>query len=71
MGTILIVIILYIINVFFNRYLNKVIYRRINGSIIPFLWFIPVITTLLLIGSLIEDIDWHESKTNWFNGKNW
>ena len=31
----------YVANVFLNRWLNKIDYKKYHGSIEPFIWFIP------------------------------
>jgi len=65
MNTILIISIAYVLNVFFNRWLNKIVYKQEGGAIVPFMWFIPIITTIALLFILLE------SKKNWFTGKHW
>ena len=62
-----IIIIAYIANVFFNRWLSKIIYKSIK-EVIPILWFFSLIGTGVLIYTLIDNL---EDKSNWFTGKNW
>jgi hypothetical protein len=61
-----IIILAYVANVFLNRWLNKIDYKNYGSSIEPFLWFLPIIGTIVFLCSLIG-----EWKDNWFTGKNW
>ncbi len=61
------IIIAYIANVFLNRYLNKILYKM-TMSKTPFLWFIPIITTIALLIAIVTEKGF---KDNWFTGKNW
>jgi uncharacterized membrane protein len=61
-----IIILAYLGNIFLNRWLNKIDYKKYHGSIEPFIWFIPIIGTVVFLVSLVG-----EWKNNWFTGKNW
>ena len=61
-----IIIIAYALNVFLNRWLNKIMHVEEDEPIMLWLWFLPVITTLVF---LIQIINYR--KSNWFTGKNW
>ena len=70
----IIIILAYVANVFLNRWLNKLLYRKCKFvSIVPILWFIPVVgiivTSVDLLIELIHDL--LEGKTNKFTGKHW
>lgn len=79
METVLIVSILYILNVFLNRWLNKMICKMEKMSPKPvMLWFIPILGTLCLLVILIIDLISFLFKKipdnifgDWFNGKKW
>jgi len=79
METVLIVILLYILSIFFNRWLNKIIYKMNKMSPRPaILWFIPIMGTLFLLVILTMDLSMFlfnkipkNGLTDWFNGKNW
>lgn len=62
-----IIILAYVASVFFNRWLNKIIYKAKNEEwkIDPKWWFIPVISTVVLIGEVLDN------RNTWFTGKNW
>ena len=62
----IIIILAYGANVFLNRWLNKIDYKKYHASIEPFIWFIPIIGTVVFLLSLVD-----EWKNNWFTGKNW
>jgi hypothetical protein len=65
--TITLIIIGYILNVFLNRWLNYIIYKK-SGTKAPFIWFLSLIGTgTLLIVIVINDVN----KQNWFTGKYW
>lgn len=69
--TITLIILAYVANVFFNRWLNKVIYdNNILDDILWVLWFIPFATTIIFILVLLANIS-EITRTNWFNGKHW
>lgn len=62
----LIIIISYILNVFLNRWLDKLITK--NGSKpVPFLWFFSLFATVVLFYVLICDSKFFD----WFTGKHW
>jgi hypothetical protein len=63
-----IVIVAYLTNVFLNRWLNKVAYKRNCSEIESWAWFIPI---AFLIAMLIIISGKTEIKRNWFTGKNW
>lgn len=63
------ILILYILNIFINRWLNKIAYKREHCEITPQIWFVPLIPILVYLYVLIlEDFF---NKNNWFNGSNW
>ena len=66
--TIAIIILAYIANIFLNRWLNKIIYKRGYADIAVWVWFIPFACTIAMIILIGENI---EIKKNWFTGKNW
>lgn len=57
------------LNVFFNRWLNKIVYKQAEGGIIPFMWFIPILTTIVLLFILLESKS--RKAIHWFTGKHW
>jgi hypothetical protein len=64
-----IIILAYVANVFLNRWLEKIIFDKTGdiGELIPFVWFLSLITTIILIIEIVN-----KSKfSNWFTGKNW
>jgi glycerol-3-phosphate acyltransferase PlsY len=63
-------IIVYIISIFFNRWLNKIFYKidYDKDDIVPSIWFIPFFGTIWLIIVVLSE---YKSKNNWFTGKNW
>jgi hypothetical protein len=64
-----IIILAYVANVFLNRYINKIMYRKFNSSIDPFMWFLPIpIMVLMFVFTLIVECLLNK---NWFTGKNW
>lgn len=63
-----VIIFAYIGNVFLNRYLNKIMYKKDGHSKLILFWFLPIITTIaftlkILVNNLEDD--------NWFTGKHW
>lgn len=62
-----IIILAYVANVFLTRWLNKIDYKYYNADPTPFLWFIPLAGTLVILISLISEV----KTNNWFTGKNW
>ena len=69
MNTLLIITVIYILNVFLNRYLNKVAYKKRHINPFPQLWFVPIIPLFAFI--YIIYLDGFFEKDNWFNGKHW
>jgi hypothetical protein len=67
--TITLLIIAYVLNVFLNRWLDKIRcgLSKYNYPVV-FTWFIPVATTLALTACILIDT---EFKENWFTGKYW
>ena len=64
-----IVILAYIISVFLNRWLNKIMWIKHDYEPLPALWFVPILSTLTMVIILIYE---SLSRTdNWFTGKNW
>jgi|688.fasta_scaffold174282_4 hypothetical protein len=63
-----IISLVYVANVFLNRWLNKKLYKidKFNG-INPMLWFFPIVTTVVFGLELINE----QSRKNKFTGKNW
>jgi hypothetical protein len=63
----LILISAYVLNVFINRYFNKLVYKinRYN-PIAPLVWFTPFPVMIL-----IYFVEYTQEKSNWFTGKNW
>jgi len=63
------IILAYIGNVFLNRWLNKIVYKKNIAKIEVFTWFIPVLVTIAFILVLLNHFI--EKKSNWFIGKHW
>lgn len=55
------------INVFLNRWLNRITYK-IDGSKLPFAWFFSIAGTIAFLIILVSEIKF---KSTWFTGKNW
>ena len=67
--TIAIIIIAYVLNVFLNRWLNKVAYKIGNyNKPMVLSWFIPITPTLFFLLLIVAETDF---KINWFTGKYW
>ena len=66
-----IIIIAYVANVFLNRWLNKIIYKELNDEKTVWLWFIPVLITIVFIWIVLEETKIFKHKGNWFTGKYW
>lgn len=64
----ILIIPLYILSVFLNRFLNKLLYKKGYSEIAPFIWFIPLIAICVFI--LVYLLN-KELKSNWFTGKDW
>jgi hypothetical protein len=68
--TITLLIIAYALNVFLNRWLNKLIYKYDHDEdLMISVWFIPIVSTLFLLIITIKVIANKDS--NWFTGKYW
>ena len=73
--TVIIIILAYVVNVFLNRWLNKIANKLSGDSCIiaPASWFCPLFPTILLIivigGCLFTTK--LEERSNWFTGKYW
>lgn len=60
-----IIILAYVTNVFLNRWLNKIVYKKkIDMNIMPFMWFLSLFGTLWYLHDLSK-------YDNWFTGKHW
>ena len=62
-----IIILAYVASVFFNRWLNKLVYNIDKDifAVAPKTWFIPILTTIVLICEVLDN------RNTWFAGKNW
>lgn len=70
--TITIVILAYVANVFLNRWLNFLIVKRgVDGSILPYSWFLSFICTIIYLLFMIGDLNLTKKFINWFKGKYW
>jgi hypothetical protein len=68
--TITLLIIAYVLNVFLNRWLNKLIYKHDqDNKLMTSVWFIPIVGTIFLFIVFI-DVSATKEK-NWFTGKYW
>jgi hypothetical protein len=65
----IIVILAYVFNVFLNRWLNKIVYKKGIGDVLPWGWFASIACTIALICILVSN--YFETKDNWFTGKYW
>ncbi len=65
---IIIIILVYILNVFFNRWLNKIMYKKYDKEPIPAIWFLSFIGTIICFIAFYKEL---EIKDNWFTGKYW
>jgi branched-subunit amino acid transport protein AzlD len=65
---------LYILNVFLNRWLNYLLFKK-GISIIPIFWFVPIFMTVAMIAMLIinylSKIDINSKWFDRFLGKHW
>ena len=62
-----IIVIAYVLSVFLNRWLNKIICKRNKYEpIMTGIWFIPIASTIILIMFVLDG-----SRRNWFTGKYW
>lgn len=67
-----IIILAYIANIFLNRWLNKIIVKqKPESSIVPIVWFMSFVGTILFISFVIEYSKHTNKFINWFTGKNW
>ena len=64
----LIIIIAYILNVFLNRWLNYIAYKKFSGWKTPTLWFLSILGTCALLGVIVIE---YFDKPNWFTGRDW
>ncbi len=64
----IVLILAYIANVFLNRWLNKIAYKRGDANIEFLYWFVPIATTMAMLAIVLQNI---KIKKNWFTGKNW
>jgi len=68
----IIIILAYVANVFLNRWLNKIIVKRSpESSIVPIVWFMSFVGTILFMSIVIENSKHTNKFINWFTGKNW
>jgi hypothetical protein len=68
--TVTLLIIAYVLNVFLNRWLNKLIYKYDRDpDLMIGVWFIPILSTLFFLIVLI--IVSADKDNNWFTGKYW
>jgi hypothetical protein len=63
-----IIIIAYIVNVFLNRWINKIAFKIDLFEPIPFIWFFSLISTVVMLGFIIAEL---LDRPTWFGGKNW
>jgi hypothetical protein len=63
-----IILLAYVVNIFLNRWLNKIAYKKGYCEILVWAWFIPILPSVAILTHIIASI---EIKGNWFNGKNW
>jgi lipid-A-disaccharide synthase-like uncharacterized protein len=75
-----IIIIAYVLSVFLNRWLNKIMFKKYDEVVIVEIWFIPILGTFLCLSNfllcVLDNIpqltDWMPKlKSNWFTGKYW
>lgn len=66
---VLIFLVLYVLSVFLNRWLNKIAYQKTDCGIVPGLWFIPILTGIVLLYIIVFEND--KNNDNWFTGKGW
>lgn len=66
--TITIIILAYVANVFLNRWLNKIAYKRRYLNIDVWAWFIPFSCSIVMLIIILQNI---KIKDNWFTGKKW
>jgi hypothetical protein len=69
--TITLLITAYVLNVFLNRWLNKLIYKHnhYDDDLMTAIWFIPIVSTIFLFIIFIDVSSTKEK--NWFTGKYW
>ena len=71
MTTILLMVILYILNIFITRYLNYCLYKMNKfNPIMIFAWFIPIAGLIAFLVIIVLQFS-NKHKSNWFNGKYW
>ena len=67
----LLIISAYFLNVFLNRFLNKITYKQDNYvGIVPIIWFIPIFPILAFLIIIFINTDF-STKDTWFTGKYW
>jgi hypothetical protein len=66
--TVAIIITAYILNVFLNRWLNKMMVKLDIIDPAPFIWFFSLISTVIMLGFILDEL---LDRTTWFSGKNW
>lgn len=67
----LIVIGIYILNIFIARGLNWICYRYYNDEIMTYTWFIPIFGPVVWLTITIRFICINIDNNNWFGGNNW
>ena len=65
------IIIAYILNVFLNRWLNYIIFKKYSGTITPIIWFFSIMATVVLLLGILIMIIQNFDKPNWFTGRDW
>ncbi len=63
-----IVILAYVVNIFLNRWINKIAYKRNCAEVLVWAWFIPILPGVAILTHIIAST---EIKNDWFTGKNW
>ena len=61
------IIIAYILNVFLNRWLNYILYKKDHLKLPP-IWFLSILGTCALLGVIVIE---YFNKPNWFTGRDW
>lgn len=61
------IILAYVANVFLNRWLDKMLVKKLGSYPIPWFWFCSLFATATLLFALIID----NKLINWFTGKHW
>lgn len=75
MKILILIIIIYILNIFISRYFNKLSYKLDKKEKKLWeTWFIPIlgpIVWIIIHSNLCEKKYKKENRGNWFTGKNW